>query len=194
MSPEGLRDTSLKMREMAEEELAKGEENSQSEHELRNIAADVIDNVADIKAVSNQVKKSASQYKKEIENDLELSSADKTELIKRVEETEVNTDPEISKLAADLLSTSYTLSKIFKKGGANIETEEMKLKELVPDTIIAYKRKILEIAQKDAAEKLKDSQDKKLSAEEANSLQKEFMQITSVINTISKDRGWVVFK
>ena len=105
-----------------------------------------------------------------------------------------HSDPEISKLAADLLSTSYTLSKIFKKGGANIETEEMKLKKMVPETIIAYKRKILEIAQKDASEKLKEAQEKKLSVDETNNLQKEFMQITSVINAISKDRGWVVFK
>lgn len=105
-----------------------------------------------------------------------------------------HTDPQISKLAADLLSSSYTLSKIFKKGGANIETEEMKLKKLVPETIIAYKRKILEIAQKDAAEKLKEAQEKKLSIEDANNFQKEFMQITSVLTAISKDRGWVVFK
>lgn len=105
-----------------------------------------------------------------------------------------HSDPEISKLAADLLSTSYTLSKIFERGGAHIETEEKKLKQLVPETIIAYKRKILEIAQKDVAEKIKLTQEKKLTVEEENNLQKEFMQITGVINAISKDRGWVVFK
>ena len=105
-----------------------------------------------------------------------------------------HTDPEISKLAADLLSSSYTLSKIFKKGGAHIATEEMKLKQIVPETIIAYKRKILEIAQSSAKEKLKDVKDKKISLEEINKLQKEFMQITTVISAISKERGWVVFK
>jgi DNA primase len=105
-----------------------------------------------------------------------------------------HSDPQISKLAADLLSTSYTLSKIFKKGGANIETEEMKLKQIVPETIIAYKRKILEIAQSKAKEKLREVENKKLSLEETNKLQKEFMQISSVINSISKDRGWVVFR
>jgi len=104
-----------------------------------------------------------------------------------------HTDPQISKLAADLLSNSYTLSKIFKKGGIHIETEDMKLKQIVPETIIAYKRKILEIAQKDASEKLKHIK-KETPAEEINQLQKEFMQITSVINAISKDRGWVVFR
>ncbi|MFP4024398.1 MAG: DNA primase [Thiohalospira sp.] len=105
-----------------------------------------------------------------------------------------HSDPQISKLAADLLSTSYTLSKIFKKGGIFIETEEMKLKRLVPETIIAYKRKILEIAQSETGEKLKEAQHKKQDNESLNTLQKEFMQITSAINEISKVRGWVVIK
>ncbi|MBI9054577.1 MAG: DNA primase [Bacteroidales bacterium] len=103
-----------------------------------------------------------------------------------------HTDPEISSLAADLLSDPYVLSKIFEKGGAHIRTEEMVLKNLVPETIVTYKRKILEIAQKDAAEKLRDAQN--LSVEDSNNLQREFMVITEVISAISKDRGWVVFK
>lgn len=103
-------------------------------------------------------------------------------------------DPHISTLAADLLSSSYTLSKIFKKGGVHIETEDMKLKQMVPETIIAYKRKILEIAQKDVSDKLKIAQEKKIPNDEMIALQKEFMQITSVISAISKERGWVVFK
>lgn len=102
-------------------------------------------------------------------------------------------DPEISQLAADLLSTTYTLSKIFEKGGARIATEDMKLKQLVPETIITYKRKILEIAQSDIREKIKDVDNKKLTIEEVNNLQREFMKIASALNAISKDR-WVVFK
>ncbi len=105
-----------------------------------------------------------------------------------------HSDPSISKLAADLLSSSYTLSKIFEKGGVHIETEDMKLKKIVPETIIAYKRKILEIAQNDVKVKLKEAQNKNIAQEELSNMQKEFMQITSVINAISKDRGWVVFK
>jgi len=65
---------------------------------------------------------------------------------------------------------------------------------MVPETIIAYKRKILEIAQSKAKEKLREVEDKKLSLEETSKLQKEFMHISSVINSISKDRGWVVFR
>ena len=101
---------------------------------------------------------------------------------------------DISELAADLLSSSYTLSKIFEKGGAHVETEEMKLKRIVPETIIAYKRKILEIARSKAESKLKEAQDNNISNEGINGLQKECMQITSVISAISKDRGWVAFK
>jgi len=105
-----------------------------------------------------------------------------------------HSDTQISTLAADLLSTSYTLSEIFKKGGAHIQTEDMVLKSLVPDTIVTYKRKILEIAQSKAKEKLREVEDIKLSLEETNKLQKEFMQISSILNSISRDRGWVAFK
>jgi DNA primase len=101
---------------------------------------------------------------------------------------------EINALAADLLSSSYTLSKIFEKGGAFIETEDMILKKIVPETIIAYKRKILEIAQKELSEKIKKAQTNELSVEEMENLQKEYIIITSAINSLSKERGWVVLK
>jgi DNA primase len=105
-----------------------------------------------------------------------------------------HSDPEISKLAADLLSTSYTLSKIFEKGGAHVETEEKKIKKLVPETIIAYKRKILEIARDDISGKLKKAQDDHESIEGLDILQKEFMQINNILMAIAKERGWVAFK
>ncbi|MEA3317428.1 MAG: DNA primase, partial [Bacteroidota bacterium] len=103
-------------------------------------------------------------------------------------------NPDISSLAADLLSTSYTLSKIFTKEGAYVETEDMLLKQIVPETVVAYKRKILEIAQKELSEKIKDAQTKKLTIEEIQQLQKEYIIITSAINELSKDRGWVILK
>lgn len=104
-----------------------------------------------------------------------------------------HSDPEISSLAADLLSTPYELSKIFEKGGALVATEDMKLKQSVPETIIAYKRKILEIAQSDIKEKIKEVGNNKELIEEVNNLQKEFMKIANALNAISKDR-WVVFR
>ncbi len=122
-----------------------------------------------------------------------LDSINKGELIEN-KHFIYHSDPEISKLAADLLSTSYTLSKIFEKGGAHIETEEKKIKKLVPETIIAYKRKILEIARDDISGKLKKAQEDHVSIEGLDILQKEFMQINNILMAIAKERGWVAFK
>ena len=105
-----------------------------------------------------------------------------------------HSDEKISRLAADLMSPGYELSDFFKKrSGIFVETEDMKLKLLVPEAIIAYKRKILENAQKDKVKELKEAQENGQNAEKINNLQKEYQSITSAINEISKDRGWVVF-
>ncbi len=101
----------------------------------------------------------------------------------------------ISELAADLLGPGYEISDFFRKrSGVLVETEDMKLKMIVPEAIIAYKRKILEKAQKDKARELKEAQEKGLESGNLNELQKEYQTITYAINDISKDRGWVVFR
>lgn len=48
-------------------------------------------------------------------------------------------DPVISKLAADMLSEPHTLSRIFANKQTYVETEDMKLKDIVPDTILKFK-------------------------------------------------------
>jgi DNA primase len=48
-------------------------------------------------------------------------------------------DPAVSRLAADLLSEPYILSKIYSNHKTYVETEEMKLKEVVPDVILVFK-------------------------------------------------------
>ena len=50
------------------------------------------------------------------------------------------------------------------------------------------------MAQKELSEKIKEAQTKKLTIEEIQQLQKEHMIITSAINALSKERGWVVIK
>ncbi len=105
-----------------------------------------------------------------------------------------HTDPEIAKLTAELISTNYTLSRIFEKGGVKVETEEMKLKQVVPETIVAYKTKILEIALKEKEDRLREAQDKQLSFEEIKKIQEEHRIVNTAINAISKDRGRVVLK
>jgi len=50
-------------------------------------------------------------------------------------------EPDISRTTADLISQKYELSKRFKKKEVYIETEDMKLKTIVPDIITTYKSK-----------------------------------------------------
>lgn len=50
-----------------------------------------------------------------------------------------HSDPEISQTAVDILSPGYELSRIHKKGGAYIRTENSMLKEVVPETIISLR-------------------------------------------------------
>jgi len=63
----------------------------------------------------------------------------------------------------------------------------------VPDTLIAYKTKILKLAQREKEKELKEALEEKRHQEEITRIQKEFMIISTVINSIAHDRGgWVV--
>ncbi|MFC2115599.1 DNA primase [Bacteroidota bacterium] len=103
-------------------------------------------------------------------------------------------DPNISQLAVDLLSSPYSLSKVHKRKGASVESEDMLLKTNVPKALIEYKRKILEIAQREKEEQIRQVQDKDKEIEAVSPLMQQYITIASLINTISKERGWVVLK
>ncbi len=121
------------------------------------------------------------------------------EFIKRGEVIDIkhfinHQEDQISQLTVDLLSSKYELSKLHKKKGANIETEEMLLKKNVPKAIIEYKRKILETAQKEKEAEIKDAQENKLPNEDLNQRMMQYKTLASLITMISKERGWVVLK
>jgi len=97
-------------------------------------------------------------------------------------------DEKIRKLAADLISLSYELSKIWKRHDSYIETEEMKLKEIVPETLIAYKNKRIILALGETKELLKKAQeDNKI--EEIEELQQKFILLNSLKKELSRDLG-----
>ena len=52
-------------------------------------------------------------------------------------------DFEISKLAVDLISPKHELSKIHEKQGAYIRTESSMLKEVVPETLISFRSRMV---------------------------------------------------
>jgi DNA primase len=104
-------------------------------------------------------------------------------------------NPSISQLAVDLLSSQYSLSKVHSRKGATVETEDMLLKKNVPKALIEYKRKILEVAQREKEEQIREVQQVDHDDLEAvNPLMHQYITITSLINTISKERGWVILK
>ncbi len=104
-------------------------------------------------------------------------------------------NPSISQLAVDLLSSPYSLSKVHSRKGALVETEDMLLKKNVPKALIEYKRKILEVAQHEKEEQIREvQQENKDDLEAVNPLMQQYITITSLINTISKERGWVILK
>jgi DNA primase len=101
----------------------------------------------------------------------------------------------ISQLAVDLLSSPYSLSKVHSRKGASVETEDMLLKKNVPKALIEYKRKILEVAQREKEEQIRDvQQQNQKDLKSVNPLMQQYITITSLINTISKERGWVILK
>ncbi len=103
-------------------------------------------------------------------------------------------DPDISRLAVDLLSSPYSLSKVHKRKGAMVETEDMLLKKNVPKALVEYKRKILEMAQREKEEQIREIQTGDDSIEAVNPLMQQYITISSLIKTISRERGWVVLK
>lgn len=97
-------------------------------------------------------------------------------------------DATISKLCADLLSTSYNLSKIWRKHDNYVETEDMILKELVPETIIAFKNKKIMQAIHDLEEKMKEAQ-KEQNPDTIEELQHQFILLNNLKQSFSKNLG-----
>lgn len=71
-------------------------------------------------------------------------------------------DPEIARLAIDLLTEPYSLSQIWTRNNAKIELEEHRLKEIVPKTILQYKYKIIRENLKNLNLKIKKCTDDEL--------------------------------
>ena len=95
-------------------------------------------------------------------------------------------DPEISSLSADLLADSYELSKIWEE--SHVETEEMKLKEIVEDAVLKFKSDKINILRKDIMSQLEEAV-KINDQEKIIRLQKRYALLTSALGEISKKLG-----
>ncbi len=95
-----------------------------------------------------------------------------------------HSDTVISHIAADMLSSSYDISRIWKRKEAYVETEEEKLKELVPATILAYKSFLVRQELKETEEKLREA-----GNEESLLLQQRYMILKSTNIKLAKQLG-----
>ena len=87
-----------------------------------------------------------------------------------------------------MLATTYQLSKIWEKHETYVETEDMKLKEVVPETVDAFKnRKVVTL--------IKETQQQLREAQESNDidtillLQQRFIVLNELKRSLSKNLG-----
>lgn len=97
-------------------------------------------------------------------------------------------DKSIRETSADLLSISYDLSKIWRKHENYIESEEMKLREILPETLIAFKTKRIILAIKEIQNRIKTAQETD-HPEEIEGLQEQFMMLNNLKKQLSRDLG-----
>jgi DNA primase len=95
-------------------------------------------------------------------------------------------DPAISAIAVDMLTDQYTLSRIWSTRGAYVETEEMKLKEIVPDVVLVFKSNKIKMMQKEIRKAMAEAagDDEKIA-----DLQERYKTMTSLLKKISTSLG-----
>jgi DNA primase len=93
---------------------------------------------------------------------------------------------EISRLAADLVTQKYELSKRFRKKEVFIETEDMKLKTILPELILTYKSKRISLIIKKIERHLLDKQ-KSAPIEEVMETQQQLMGLNTLKRELSKN-------
>ena len=95
-------------------------------------------------------------------------------------------ESEISKVAADLITQKYELSKRFKKKEIFIETEDMKLKTIVPEMILTYKSKRINLMIKEVQLQILSLQKDEFT-EKLTELQQQMVLLHNLRNEISKN-------
>jgi DNA primase len=95
-------------------------------------------------------------------------------------------NPAVSAITVDMLTEQYTLSRIWGKHGAYVETEEMKLKEMVPDAVLKFKGDKIKMMQKEIRKAMAEAagDDEKIFA-----LQEQYKAMTSLQKKISAGLG-----
>jgi DNA primase len=99
-----------------------------------------------------------------------------------------HSDPVISKLAADLLSEPHQLSRIFANKQTYVETEDMRLKEMVPDSLLKFKSDKILMRLADIMTQMKEAQQAG-DNERIMTLMKKDQNLKAALITISEKLG-----
>ncbi|MGB8492320.1 MAG: DNA primase [Bacteroidales bacterium] len=97
-------------------------------------------------------------------------------------------DPEISRLSAELLAETHELSLIWKNKQTFVETEDMKLKELVPDAVLKFKSDKIIARRKEIMSQLEEAA-KSNDQDRILSLQKRYNNLSTALGMISRQLG-----
>ncbi|MFH0841617.1 MAG: DNA primase [Bacteroidota bacterium] len=97
-------------------------------------------------------------------------------------------DPAISRLSADLLSDSHELSRIWRDKQTYVETEEMKLKDLVPDVVLKFKGDKIKVRLKEIMSQLEEAV-RSGDHERILALQKKDQALKAALRMISEKLG-----
>ena len=97
-------------------------------------------------------------------------------------------DDNIARISVDLLATTYQLSKIWERHETFVETEDMKLKEVVPETVNAFKNKKVVSLIKETQQKLRTAQENN-DTDNILLLQQRFIVLNELKKSLSKNLG-----
>jgi DNA primase len=98
-------------------------------------------------------------------------------------------DEAVSRIAIDLMTPLYGLSKIWAKHDNYVETEDMKLRDIVPEAIKAFKnKKVLDMI-KETQKQLKEAQAND-DSDNISLLQQKFILLNDLKKKLSKDLGY----
>lgn len=97
-------------------------------------------------------------------------------------------DPSISMLSADILAESYQLSRIWKNKQTFVETEDMKLRDLVPDAVLKFKGDKIKLRLKEIMTRLQEAV-KEGDQEKIMTLQKKDQALKAALRIISQQLG-----
>lgn len=103
----------------------------------------------------------------------------------------MHSDPEISRLSADLCSSKHQLSPLWEKRGAPLLKEEKKLPEILEDLFIKYKLNITKEAKKKLDEDLKQAK-KESNSDKVNDIMVKITKIKEIIRLLSAMQGRVI--